>query len=152
MVAPELQKIGKQIELNSAENTPLRIAFGIACVTRVEASLTDATIIDALQVGKRYLQKADDDGLRKAATDALSACRSHQGSNSFDGSGNAAVSSSYAVAAALGGRALEAAGYAAYAAVYAYSCSSVTDVASYQDEHRWQINTLKTLIDVQKLR
>ena len=105
MIAPELKKIGKQIDINSAGNTPLRIAFGIACATRVETSLTDATIIEALQVGKRYVQDVNDDELRRDEVDATSACRSHRGSNSLDGSGNAAVSSSHAVAAALGGRA-----------------------------------------------
>ncbi len=150
MIAPELEKIGKQIDLNSVDNTLLRIAFGVACATRVETSLSDETIIDALQVGKRYVLDVNDEELRRAAVDASSACRRHQGSNSLDGSGNAAVSSSYSVAAALRGRALEAAGYAAYAAVYAYSSSAVTDIAAYRDEHKWQINTLNTLLDEHK--
>ena len=54
MIAPELKNIAKQLDLSSANNSQIRIAFGIACATRVETSLTDATIISALQVDKRY--------------------------------------------------------------------------------------------------
>lgn len=146
MIAPELINMAEQVKLDSVASTQLRVRFGVACAERVKTSLTDATIIAALQVGKRCAEKLDEGELQAAAQLAAAACRSHRGSNSFDGSGNAAVSASYAVAAALQGRALDAAGYAAYAAVYAYSSSSVTDVASYRDEHNWQVNTLKTLL------
>ena len=146
MIATELKSIAEQVDLDNAGNSLLRVCFGVACAERVETFLTDATIIEALQVGKRCAGISVDGELQKAAKICAAACRSHRGSNSFDGAGNAAVSASYAVAAALSGRALEAAGYTAYAAVYAYSSSSVTDVSAYRDEHNWQINTLKTLL------
>ena len=120
MIAAELKSIAKQIDLNHVDNTALRIAFGIACVIRVETSLTDARVITALQIGKRYPHDAGHIELQQAAN---------------------------AAAAALDGRALDAAGYASYASVYAYSSSSVTDVLSYRDKHKWQVDKLKTMAD-----
>jgi hypothetical protein len=142
----ELIKLADKINLNSKENYYLRVAFGIACIERVQHLLVKDSIIEALNVGKRYLiGEVDKDELSSAAKLAAKEASSHEGSNSIDGSGSAAVSTSRGVAAALSGMALEAAEYAAYASVYSYAAYAVTDLKAYKEEHTWQINKLKDI-------
>lgn len=146
MQAEELDKLAKQIQLESEDSFRLRISFAIACVERVQHLLIDQDILQALETGKRYCaEEADSKQLAEAASRAAEFARSQKGTNSLDGSGSAAVSSSHGVAAALAGRALDAAGYAAYAKVYSYASHAVTDASAYADEHRWQLAKLQEL-------
>jgi len=143
---PELIRLAREVGLDHGDQARLGIAFGVACIERVEHLLTDRTVIDSLSVGKAYIAgQCDERHLGEAATAAAAAARSHPGSSSLDGAGSAAVSTSHGVAAALAGRALAAAEYAAYASVYSYASHAVTDLSAYQDEHRWQINKLREL-------
>ena len=151
MTPAEIKRLADSIDLQSDQRFDLRLAFGIACIERVEHLLTESDVIDAFAVGKAYLNSACGRAeLERAASLAAAAARSHAGSNSLDGAGNAAVSTSYGVAAALAGRGLQAAEYAAYAAVYSYSSSAVTDISNYADEHDWQLRQLQQLIDADR--
>jgi hypothetical protein len=146
MNPPELLKLARELRLEDDDQISLRVAFGIACIERVENLLTEQKVSDCLRVGKRFLKgEASEYELTGAARRAAELATSHKGSNSLDGSGNAAVSTSYGVAAALDGRALEAAEYAAYAKVYSYASYAVTDLANYGDEHIWQISALNSM-------
>jgi hypothetical protein len=146
MNPPELTQLAQEAELDSPGQFQLRISFGVACIERVEHLLTDSSIIGALSIGKAFvLGECDDHELEEAGVKASAVAKSHPGSSSLDGAGSAAVSTSYGVVAALAGRALEAAEYAAYASVYSYASHAVTDLAAYEDEHRWQINKFREL-------
>ena len=146
MTPPELKQLAKDLDLASAAGLRLRIAFGIACVERVEHLLTDRSVGDSLSVGKAFVSgDCDESALEAAAARAAQITRSHPGSGGLDGAGNAAVSTSFGVAAALAGRALEAAGYTAYASVYSYASYAVTDPAAYREEHAWQVRKLREL-------
>jgi hypothetical protein len=143
----ELIQLAQEAELDGADQFKLRIAFGIACIERVEHLLTDSSMIDTLSTGKAFvLGECDARELEAAAIKASGIARGHPGSGSLDGTGSAAVSTSHGVVAALAGHALEAAEYAAYANVYAYASYAVTDLAAYEDEHRWQINKFRELV------
>ena len=148
MNRPELHSLAREIGLEDAAKRDLRLAFGVACVERVEHLLIDQAVIDALAIGKQFVAgKASSQALAAAAEAAARAAQSHAGTNSFDGSGSAAVSTSHAVAAALAGRAIDAADYAAYAGVYAYSSYAVTDPSAYASISEWQLTTLRSLYE-----
>lgn len=147
MNPPELTRLAQEADLDSAEQLKLRIAFGVACIERVEQLLTDDSMIEMLAVGKAFvLGKCTEAELEAAAVTAAEVARGHPGSSSLDGAGSAAVSTSHGVAAALAGRALVAAEYAAYASVYSYASHAVTDLAAYQDDHAWQIDKFQELV------
>jgi hypothetical protein len=96
----------------------LRLAFGLACVRRVEHLLEDERAREGLGVLRDWVEgRADDAALAAAAQRMQAVANGHRGSNSIDGSAHAAVSATYALAHAIAGRALEAANYAAYASV-----------------------------------
>ena len=124
----------------------LRLAFGLACVRRVEHLLEDERAKDGLAVLQAWVEgRADDAALQAAATRLQAVASGHRGSDSIDGSAHAAVSATYAVANAVAGRALEAASYAAYACVYAYGGYAVNDRASFEPEFAWQVQELGRL-------
>lgn len=144
----ELTRLAKAIELSAEDRFDLRVAFGVACMERVEHLLTNDSMIEALAVGKAFVAgECNLPELRAAAKKALEVARSHPGSNSLDGAGSAAVSTSHGVVAALAGRALEAAEYAAYASVYSYASYAVTDLSAYEEEHAWQVMKLRELAE-----
>ena len=147
MNPPELIQLAQEVNFDSAEKLKLRVAFGVACIERVEHLLTDGSVVEMLAVGKAFVSgKCTEAELEAAAVTAAEVARSHPGSSSLDGAGSAAVSTSHGVAAALAGRALVAAEYAAYASVYSYASHAVTDLASYQDDHAWQIDKFQELV------
>ena len=146
MSTRELEHLAKALGLENEANLKLRVAFGIACVVRVEHLLIDTTIKECLARGKTFVtDEISEDELANVAILASECARSHPGTNSMDGSGSAAVSASHAVAAALTGSALLAADYAAYASVYSYASYAVTDASAYADEYAWQLRKLQTL-------
>lgn len=146
MIPAALRKLADEVDLQADRRFDLRIAFGIACIERVEHLLTDESMIDTLAVGKAFVAgDCGRDALEAAAAKASAVARSHPGAHSLDGAGSAAVSTSHGVVAALAGRALEAAEYAAYASVYAYASYAVTDLSAYEDEHAWQAAKLREL-------
>lgn len=146
MIPPELKKLAQDTRLFEEDRFRLRVAFGIACIERVEHLLIDSSIINLLSTGKAFVAgDCSPAELEAAAVEASRIARSHPGSNSLDGAGSAAVSTSHGVVAALAGRALEAAEYAAYASVYSYASYAVTDLSAYEDEHAWQINRLREM-------
>lgn len=146
MIPEELKTLAEKLDLESDEQFKLRVEFGVCCIQRVKAFITQDQIVDALAIGERFTRdECGPEALRNAAELATKAAQSHAGSGSLDGSGNAAVSVSLGVAAALCGRALEASEYAAYAAVYSYASYAVTDLSAYLPEQNWQISKLKEL-------
>lgn len=141
----ELDALAREVGLDSRRH--LQIAFGLACVQRVRHLIVDEMAIGALDAGLASLsdERVDEPLLADAARTAAAVARSHPGSGVIDGAGSAAVSATTGLAHALAGNTLEAAGYCAYAAVYASSASTVTDIAAYADEHRWQRRLLARL-------
>lgn len=128
--------------------TPLRLAFGLACVQRVRYLLEDPEAIAGLDTLAAFTAGMVDAAALASAAERLKAVASHhRGSQSLDGSAHAAVSATYAVANALAGRALEAASYAAYATVYAYGGYAVQDLSASEPEHQWQVQALQRLLD-----
>lgn len=124
----------------------LRLAFGLACVRRVEHLLEDERAKGGLAVLQAWVEaRADDAALQAAAEHMQAVANGHRGSDSIDGSAHAAVSATYAVANAVAGRPLEAASYAAYASVYAYGGYAVNDRASFEPEFAWQVQELGRL-------
>lgn len=149
MNPPELNRLAQKVNLDSEAQHRLRIAFGLACIERVEHLLTDDEIIELFSIGKAFVaNRVDHAALEKAAENATKAARSHPGAGGLDGAGNAAVSVSHGVAAALAGRALHAAEYAAYASVYSYAGYAVTNVDAYTGEHAWQVSKLEELAEL----
>lgn len=145
-LSDELRRFATEIDLDAESRLSLRVAFGVACVERVEHFLTEDSIVESLAIGKSFVAGCCDcSTLQSAADAAANAASSHPGSGSLDGTGNAAVSVSHAVAAALAGRALEAAAIAAYASVYSYASHAVTDPKAYEIEHAWQLRKLEEL-------
>jgi hypothetical protein len=141
-----LSKLAEQVGLQREENAGLRLAFGLACVARVQHLLEEPRALDCLAVLAECVERGcDPQRLAAAAQEAAQLSNSHRGSNSIDGSAHAAVSATYALAKALAGRALEAASYAAYASVYAYGGYAVTDPASFEPEFAWQQAQLRRL-------
>lgn len=148
MMPATLINLANQLDIHHKKHSRFRVAFGIACIERVEHLITEPEIASALQTGKAYVAgTCDSEQFQQAVADAKILASSHPGSGMIDGSGNAAVSTSRGVAAALAGRALEAAEYAAYASVYAYASHAVTDKTAYDEEFAWQEKTFRELAD-----
>ena len=145
----KLETLAHQLGLNKPESERLRLAFGLACVLRVQ-HLLEAPRASACVAGLgAYL----DGSIDRAAFDQLTAeaarlANQHPGSGSLDGCGHAAVSATYAVAKALAGRALDAADYAAYAIVYAQGgAGAVAERSSFDAEFAWQEARLAALAE-----
>jgi hypothetical protein len=142
----ELSRLAAALDLGDARREPLRLAFGLACASRVRHLLEAPEALQALAVLQAFMEgRADRSALAAAARDVAAVASSHRGSNSIDGTAHAAVSATYAVANALAGRALEAAGYAAYAGVYAYGGYAVSDPSMFEEEFAWQVRQLQDL-------
>ena len=132
--------------LSDPANESLSLAFGLACVERVQHLLEEPKAVECLAVLRAFVDgKTSDAALLAACKDIAAVANGHRGSNSIDGSAHAAVSATYAVANALAGRALEAASYAAYATVYSYGGYAVNDPSSFESEFAWQVARLKEL-------
>lgn len=141
-----LSKIAAEIGLSKPDRESLRLAFGLACASRIAHLLEDPRAAACLLVLRDFVAgKGDRTALNAAAEEIAVIANGHRGSNSIDGSAHAAVSATYAVANALAGRALDAASYAAYAAVYAYGGYAVNDPSAFEPEHAWQVDRLETL-------
>jgi hypothetical protein len=132
--------------LDAPTREPLRLAFGLACASRVQHLLEDPQAIECLGHLQAYVDgTADRAALDQARKVIAKVANSHRGSNSIDGTAHAAVSATYAVANALAGRALDAASYAAYATVYAYGGYAVNDPQSFEAEFAWQVERFREL-------
>lgn len=142
-----LERLAGELGLASADNERLRLAFGHACVLRVQHLLEEPEAGKCLRELGDYLAGATGPAqLQAAAARAAGLASRHQGSRSIDGCGHAAVSATYAVARAVAGKALEAAGYAAYAVVYAQGgYAAVAEPESFGPEFEWQLGTLSAL-------
>ena len=139
-----LHQMASASNLSAPEAHRLRIAFGLACATRVRHLIESDAVLALLSRAQAWL--ASGEGAESLAPLALAAqqqARSHPGSRSIDGTAHAAVSATHAVAAALNGRALDAADYAA---VYAYASAAVTDPQAYGEEHGWQVSVLQGML------
>ena len=148
-----LSILAREISLADAEHEPLRLAFGLACVSRVVHLLEDPQAIAGLEVMRRFAAGgASAEELQCAPAEIEAVASHHPGSKSIDGSAHAAVSATYALANALAGRALEAASYAAYAAVYAYGGYAVNDPAAFEPEFTWQVEELRRLAQAHQRR
>ena len=135
-----------EARLQDPSRESLRLAFGLACVTRVEHLLENPQAIDCLNVLRAYVDgAASRSTLDQAVREIAAVANAHHGSNSIDGTGHAAVSATYAVANALAGRALDAASYAAYATVYAYGGYAVNDPSAFEAEFAWQLEEFRRL-------
>lgn len=142
----ELSRLAADFRWDDPEHEPLRLAFGLACVSRVRHLLEDPRAMRCLAVLEDFQAgRVNRPALDAAAIEIAAIANSHRGSPSIDGSAHAAVSATYAVARALAGRALDAAGYAAYAAVYAYGGYAVTDPSAFDGEYAWQVQTFHEL-------
>jgi hypothetical protein len=142
----ELTRLAETMGLQQPCHEALRLAFGLACVRRVQHLLEDPRALDGLAALEAFLEgRLDRAGLEQAAQAMAAVAAGHRGSSSIDGTAHAAVSATYAVAKATAGRALEAASYAAYASVYAYSGHAVNDPSAFGEEFRWQISTFEKL-------
>jgi len=109
----------------------LRLAFGLACVERIEHLLEDPVAIACVAVLRGFIEgRADGAALSAAAQQMAQIAQSHRGSGSIDGCSHAAVS---------------AAEYTAYAMVYAYGGYAVGDPSAFEPEHAWQRATLQEL-------
>ena len=141
-----LAKLAGEIGLCEPEKSPLRLAFALACVSRVRHLLEEPRAVECLAVLRDFVDgQADAKQLESAAQEIAQIAASHRGSSSIDGSAHAAVSATHAVANALAGRALEAADYAAYATVYAYGGYAVSDPESFEPEYAWQVEELRNI-------
>ena len=136
----QLQRFAAAMKVDDPASEPLRLAFGLACVKRVEHLLEDPRAIECLAVLAAFVAGNASRTDLSAASQALAAvANAHRGANSIDGAAHAAVSATYAVANALAGRALDAASYAAYASVYAYGGYAVNDPSAFENEFAWQV-------------
>ena len=145
----ELSRLAAGLGLTEPAQERLRLAFGLACVSRVHHLLEDPGAMRCLAVLEDVVAgRLGRPALDAAARDIAAIANSHRGSASIDGSAHAAVSATYAVANALAGRALDAAAYAAYAAVYAYGGYAVTDPSAFESEYAWQVRKFKELADL----
>ena len=144
----ELDRLARSAGLDDPAQEHLRLAFGYACVRRVEHFLEEPAVVACLSGLGRYLAGTiDRPALGALAREAAELANRHRGSASIDGCGHAAVSATYAVAQALSGKALQAAEYAAYAAVYGQGgYGAVNDPDSFTPEFRWQVDRLAALI------
>jgi hypothetical protein len=145
-----LAQLASKVGLGDSSQRQLRLAFGLACVQRVEHLLEDDRAKAGLTVLQEFVRgQADEGRLEAVAQELQTVANRHRGSNSIDGTAHAAVSATYAVANALAGRALEAASYAAYASVYAYGGYAVTDRSAFEPELSWQVDELRRLAALQ---
>ena len=149
----ELLRLADAAALSDPCNEPLRLAFGLACVERVQHLLEEPGARACLATLRAFVQgKAERPALVVAEKEIAAIANSHRGSNSIDGSAHAAVSATYAVANALAARSLEAAGYAAYAAVYSYGGYGVSDPSAFESEYAWQVEKFRELLARQDRR
>lgn len=136
----QLQRFAAAMKVDDPASEPLRLAFGLACVKRVEHLLEDTRAIECLATLAAFVAGNASRSDLSTASQALAAvANAHRGSNSIDGAAHAAVSATYAAANALAGRALDAASYAAYASVYAYGGYAVNDPSAFESEFEWQV-------------
>ena len=143
---PALSHLATSANLTSPTGEPLRLAFGLACASRVQHLLEDPQAIECLATLQAFVDgTADRAALDEAREVIAKIANGHRGSNSIDGTAHAAVSATYAVANALAGRALDAASYAAYATVYAYGGYAVNDPQSFEAEFAWQVERFREL-------
>lgn len=142
-----LDRIARNLDLESPLNQQLRLEFGYACVRRVEQYLEEPAVLVCMRKLGAFLEGAiTREDLRRSAREAEQLANQHHGSRSLDGAGHAAVSATYAVAHAMAGRALQAADYAAYAAVYGQGgYGAVADRQSFDPEFSWQASCLEEL-------
>lgn len=142
-----LEKLAAKIGLADPGNEAMRLAFGHACVARIEHLLEEAEVIACWRVLCDYVDgKVRNETFVHAQREADRLANQHRGSKSIDGCGHAAVSASYAAANAINGRALQAASYAAYAMVYAGGgYGAVAQREAFDPEFAWQVDTLRTL-------
>ena len=141
-----LERLANEVGLSNPGNETLRLAFGLACVSRVQHLIEDARALACLAVLRDFVDgHADATALAAASQETAAIANQHRGSGSIDGTAHAAVSATYAAANALGGRALEAASYAAYASVYAYGGYAVSDPSAFEAEFAWQVEQLREL-------
>ena len=142
-----LEQFASDIGLGESEHVRLRLAFGYACIQRVEHLLEEPEVINCVRVLGEYVNgRVDEARFQQAQKDADQLANRHRGSKSIDGCGHAAVSASYAVANAINGKALQAASYAAYATVYAAGgYGAAAQPEAFEPEFRWQLNTLRQL-------
>jgi hypothetical protein len=145
----ELVRLAAQADLGGPGQGPLRLAFGLACASRVRHLLEEPRAIECLAALEAFVEgRSDAPALAQARQAIAEVANSHRGSNSIDGAAHAAVSATYAVANAIAGRALDAASYAAYAAVYAYGGYAVTDSSAFAPEFEWQCEKFRQLSGV----
>ena len=143
---PTLSHLATSANLDAPTREPLRLAFGLACASRVQHLLEDPQAIECLATLRAFVDgTADRAALDEAREVIAKVANGHRGSNSIDGTAHAAVSATYAVANALAGRALDAASYAAYATVYAYGGYAVNDPQSFEAEFAWQVERFREL-------
>jgi hypothetical protein len=142
-----LEQFASEIGLAESDQVRLRLAFGYACISRIEHLLEETEVTNCLRVLGEYVNgTVDEASFQQAQKDAERLANQHRGSKSIDGCGHAAVSASYAVANAINGKALQAASYAAYATVYATGgYGAVAQPEAFEPEFRWQLNTLREL-------
>ncbi|MDR7270792.1 hypothetical protein J2X20_003450 [Pelomonas saccharophila] len=142
-----LDRLARELVLDTPARDGLRLRFGLACVQRVRHLLEDAAVVACLDTLGRFVDgRATPAELEAAAAEAAQLANHHPGSRSLDGVGHAAVSASYAVANALAGKALRAAEYAAYATVYGEGgYGAVQQRESFQPEFDWQLQRLRDL-------
>jgi len=142
-----LDRLAQDLGLAGEANERLRLAFGHACVLRVQHLLEELEVEQCLLGLGAYLAGAASRAqLQAIAAKAKILANHHQGSKSIDGCGHAAVSATYAVAKAIEGNALEAASYAAYAVVYAQGgYAAVAEHESFEPEFAWQLRSLSAL-------
>ena len=142
-----LDRLASTLSLSAPESRELSLAFGLACVQRVEHLLEEPEVIRCLRVLEDYVAgRASSETLSMATKEAAVLANRHPGSKSIDGCGHAAVSASYGVSKALAGKATEAARYCAYAAVYAGGgYAAVADREAFVPEYAWQVQRLQAL-------
>lgn len=141
----DLEKLATEIGLADPARERWRLAFGHACVLRVEHLLEMVAVVDGLAKLGAYLRgEIGRVALQKVQMEVDQLANRHPGSRSIDGCGHAAVSASYAVAHAVNGRALQAASYAAYATVYSSGgYAAVAQREAFEPEFAWQMAALK---------
>ncbi|MBT9464424.1 hypothetical protein [Hydrogenophaga sp.] len=142
-----LDRLARELDLDSSAHERLRLEFGHACTLRVKHLLEESSVLACLSGLGQYLEGTVDRAhLEQLAAEAARLANRHQGSKSMDGCGHAAVSATYAVANALAGKARQAAEYAAYAAVYGQGgYGAVADRESFEPEFSWQSTCLASL-------
>ncbi|WP_332741591.1 hypothetical protein [Hydrogenophaga sp.] len=142
-----LDRLARELDLDSSVHERLRLEFGYACTLRVKHLLEEPAVLACLSGLGQYLDGTVDRAhLEHLAAQAAHLANQHQGSKSIDGCGHAAVSATYAVANALAGKACQAAEYAAYAAVYGQGgYGAVADRESFEPEFSWQSTCLASL-------